>query len=475
VVPVGGGSCVEDVQEEEDVPFTGKQQLYLLVEEPDSSMAARVFSHLILYTIVLSITGFILQTDQNLKGYQVWFILDVGSFVIFLVEYLLRFYACDAFGDQTRLQFVRAAPNIVDLLSIFPVFLLDDVEAIKPFKVLRAIRLIRIFRVFKLSKYSTGMNIMVESVFGSLRPLSILGFLLGIGVILFSSMIYHAERLSCPDVKAMTELRFAEYREECKLTGTGWTQDDHLCCDKRGSADDFESILVASWWSIVTMTTVGYGDKVPRTFLGRCVGAVAMISGIVLISLPVAIVGSKFQQAYEEIELEKAWEKRQQEAWASLQQRQEDREKAHEVEESIELPGVCEADETKTDLLECSQPLSSVGDPSSCAGGAAAGDVSAATNSARAGPSMDAASLGTLKDKLRRLELRRGLSLTAKGQISLLLELFDHLDCVNQRLASLQEKDAALSRCIRKDFAALARAYQSVGRAARLRELGVPG
>jgi hypothetical protein len=73
-----------------------------------------------------------------------------------------------------------------------------------------------------------------------------------------------------------------------------------LCCDDYGAPLDFLSIVAASWWTIVTMTTVGYGDVVPRTALGRVVGALAMLSGILLIALPVSVIGAKFTEAYEE-------------------------------------------------------------------------------------------------------------------------------------------------------------------------------
>eukprot|EP00913_Durusdinium_trenchii_P004386 g4065.t1 len=77
------------------------------------------------------------------------------------------------------------------------------------------------------------------------------------------------------------------------------------CCDEWGAAWEFRSIMDATWWCVVTMTTVGYGDKVPATKLGQFIGALTILSGIVLISLPVAIVGSRFQSAYEECELER--------------------------------------------------------------------------------------------------------------------------------------------------------------------------
>merc|ERR1740121_3098534 len=107
----------------------------------------------------------------------------------------------------------------------------------------------------------------------------------------------------CPDMKALTAAELVLYSSSCSSSGTGWASNGYLCCDvNTGSPNDFESIVSVFWWSMVTMTTVGYGDMAPKTLMGRTIGCFGMISGIVLISLPVAIVGNKFQQAYEILE-----------------------------------------------------------------------------------------------------------------------------------------------------------------------------
>lgn len=65
-----------------------------------------------------------------------------------------------------------------------------------------------------------------------------------------------------------------------------------------GTSTPFFSIPSSMWWAMVTMTTVGYGDDYPVTKLGQLIGMCTMLTGILLIALPVAIVGSEFQEVY---------------------------------------------------------------------------------------------------------------------------------------------------------------------------------
>jgi len=452
--------------------LTVAQQIHLLVEEPESSRLAKLWSQFIIYSIAISITSFVLSSVNELQDTILWFLVDICSFVIFTFEYVVRLLVCNAFGDVTRCQFLRAPGNVVDLMSIVPVFLFEDVQAVKPFKVFRAVRLVRIFRVFKLSKYSTGMNIMAESVMGSARSLAILALLLGIGVMFFSSLIYHTESQWCPATPDMTDAEYIQYREECTELATGWSRDGSLCCDRRAAPDDFRSIATAFWWSMVTMTTVGYGDKVPRTLAGRVVGCLAMVAGIVLISLPVAVVGSKFQEAYEELEIDHY-----------LQQQHQQHQRRIEKSNSLgpfgdtcgplsPVGSVRSSLENDDDDYEASAATckSSNGDGDGDENENENEDDSplpqrlpTTSQSPHAEGSqaqqLEGADVNDLREKLRILEGRRKMPLAARRQVELLLEMFEHLDRVDKRLRTLREKDAELDGCIRQDFAALARAY----------------
>ncbi|CAJ1434777.1 unnamed protein product [Effrenium voratum] len=277
--------------------LTWQQALLLLLEEPSYGLMARLISYLMILAICGSIATFVMESEPTLEDWEGWFILEAISTAIFTVEYLLRLAVCNAFGSPTRLEFIRTTMNVVDVIAILPFFLeliTRSLEVSGPLAVLRVLRLVRIFRIFRLSRYSLGMSVMISSLAASIQPLIILVFFLCIGGTLFSSLMYYAERMYCPDMEKITPEEFLIHQQECK--DASWDSKGQRCCDEFGAAKEFTSIMEC----VVTMTTVGYGDKVPATKLGQFVGGMTILSGIVLISLPVAIVGSRFQRAYEE-------------------------------------------------------------------------------------------------------------------------------------------------------------------------------
>ncbi|CAH1106571.1 unnamed protein product [Psylliodes chrysocephalus] len=122
--------------------------------------------------------------------------------------------------------------------------------------------IIRIMRLFKLTRHSSGLKILIQTFRASAKELTLLVFFLVLGIVIFASLVYYAERIQTnPD-------------------------------------NDFKSIPLGLWWALVTMTTVGYGDMVPKTYIGMFVGALCALAGVLTIALPVPVIVSNFAMYY---------------------------------------------------------------------------------------------------------------------------------------------------------------------------------
>lgn len=257
------------------------------MEYPESSIAARCVALLSVIVILLSIVVFCLETLPQFKHYRVvnstnasdfgtieeddipdfgepFFVIETVCIIWFTSELLVRFAAC-----PDHLKFFKNVMNVIDIFAIIPYFITlgaviadegRSTNQAMSLAILRVIRLVRVFRIFKLSRHSKGLQILGQTIRASMRELGLLIFFLFICVILFSSAVYFAEAET--------------------------------------STTDFSSIPDAFWWAVVTMTTVGYGDMKPKTALGKLVGSMCAIAGVLTIALPVPVIVSNFNYFY---------------------------------------------------------------------------------------------------------------------------------------------------------------------------------
>jgi len=128
--------------------------------------------------------------------------------------------------------------------------------------ILEFFSIIRIMRLFKLTRHSPGLKILIHTFKASAHELMLLIFFLVIGIVIFASLVYYAERI------------------------------------QYNPTNDFTSIPVGLWWAIVTMTTVGYGDMSPKTYVGMFVGSFCALTGVLTIALPVPVIVSNFALFY---------------------------------------------------------------------------------------------------------------------------------------------------------------------------------
>ena len=252
----------------------------------------------------------------------------------------------------TRLRFFLKPFNLVDFAAIFPSYITAIVEAsgsessgpLDQTSFLRVIRLARVFRLFKLSKYSDGMWLLTATLIRSWRALGMLSFFMLISVILFSSIMYFVEKgrfFYCttaavnaspplcllediwdPSIPTLGENMQAPLERCGELATAAYLNSSDFplkCCDGEGfyvwppldsdangclDRSAFDSIFSTAWWCVVTMTTVGYGDSYPVTTEGKILACLTMLSGILILALPITVIGSNFNIEYEKSEAE---------------------------------------------------------------------------------------------------------------------------------------------------------------------------
>jgi voltage-gated potassium channel len=240
---------------------------------PAGGYPSRLVSGALLALIVVNVIAVPLNTVPELSARhaRLFFAVEVVSVVIFTVEYLLRLWvAAEPAGDdraealRLRLGYARSLNGIVDLVAIVPFwigfFLAAD---------LRAILVFRIFRFLKFARYSVGIRSLFDAVYQERRPLAgCLLIFLGTAL-LAASLMYLAEREAQPD--------------------------------------KFGTIPHAMWWAVATLGTVGYGDVVPVTWIGRTINSVAIICAIVMIALPVGIIATAFSQTIHNRDFVASW------------------------------------------------------------------------------------------------------------------------------------------------------------------------
>ena len=241
-----------------------RRRVYELVDVPltEDGTRARLdwFDLSIGVLIVLNVAAVMLETVEPLHRRYLWLFdgFETVSVAVFTVEYVLRLWSCTADPAYRhpvwgRLRFATRPMAVVDLLAILPSYIPN---AWIDFRFLRVLRLLRLLRVLKLGRYSDAVAVLAATVRSKRAELGVMLLILAMLLVLSSGVMYYAEHEAQPQ--------------------------------------HFSSMPAALWWSVITLTTIGYGDVYPVTPIGRVLGGLIAISGIGFVALPTAIMASGF-------------------------------------------------------------------------------------------------------------------------------------------------------------------------------------
>jgi len=228
--------------------------------ELKTSVFKTVVNYLLIALIISNVIAVVLESDTAIgqQYHDFFYYFEAISVSIFLCEYLLRVWSCVEAKNKhkrtnlsRRIRYIFSPMAIIDLLAILP-FFLSLIFAVD----LRTLRLLRIMRILKLSHYFSGFNIFVTVIKKELRSIMAATMVMFFLITIAASLMYTLENKAQPEV--------------------------------------FGSILQAYWWSVVTMTTVGYGDVVPQTGLGKFISVIIMLLGVGIVALPAGLLAARF-------------------------------------------------------------------------------------------------------------------------------------------------------------------------------------
>uniref|UniRef100_A0A668T9W9 BTB domain-containing protein n=1 Tax=Oreochromis aureus TaxID=47969 RepID=A0A668T9W9_OREAU len=262
---------MDDQEDNKDAKLpnmTFRETMWRAFENPHTSTMALVFYYVTGFFIAVSVITNVVETVPcgsvpNQKEvpcgerYTVaFFCMDTACVMIFTVEYLMRLFAA-----PSRYRFMRSVMSIIDVVAILPYYIglvMTDNEDVSGAFV--TLRVFRVFRIFKFSRHSQGLRILGYTLKSCASELGFLLFSLTMAIIIFATVMFYAE--------------------------------------KGSSSSKFTSIPASFWYTIVTMTTLGYGDMVPKTIAGKIFGSICSLSGVLVIALPVPVIVSNFSRIY---------------------------------------------------------------------------------------------------------------------------------------------------------------------------------
>ncbi|CAG5120621.1 unnamed protein product [Candidula unifasciata] len=250
-----------------------KRQVWMLMEYPETSMYAYIVA---VVSVVVTVTAIALLCVETLPGWNTqqcvhgdhpnwadpFFLVETICSVWFTVEFAARLLSC-----PSKVTFFKDFKNLVDLTAVLPYYVaLFNIiskmtcESMKSSASLAFLRVFRLVRIFKLTKHSAGLQVLILTFKASIEGLCLFLVAITVCILVFSSAVYFAE---------------------IGIEGS-----------------KIHSIPDGFWWAIITMTTVGYGDMVPVGPLGKLIGMMCTLTGVLTLAIPVPIITENFNKFY---------------------------------------------------------------------------------------------------------------------------------------------------------------------------------
>ncbi len=236
-----------------DSSSSRRERLYRIIFFTDTEAGQR-FDNWLLVCIVASLVVVMLDSIVEVhRTFGPWLVgLEWMFTALFAAEYLVRLYCA-----PKPLRYAFSFFGLIDLLAILPAFVSLFYGDAQYLLIVRVLRLIRVFRVLKLSPYMKQANFLLTALRGSQQKITVFFVCIATLVTVFGALMYVIE----------------------------------------GPEHGFTSIPKGIYWAIVTLTTVGFGDVVPKTALGQALASLVMITGYSVIAVPTGIFGAELANA----------------------------------------------------------------------------------------------------------------------------------------------------------------------------------
>ena len=228
-----------------DWPENWRHKLHEAIFEAET-LPGKIFDYALIVVIVFSIVLVMLESVASISEHwgKLFRVLEWVITILFSIEYCLRLLCV-----TNRWNYAKSFYGIVDLLSVLPTYLSLLIPGAHTLLIVRSLRLLRIFRLLKLSQYLQEAQTILAALKATRRKIVVFLFALCVIVILLGSLMYVIE----------------------------------------GPKNGFTSIPTSVYWAVVTMTTVGYGDLVPKTVPGQLISVITMLLGYAIIIVPTGV------------------------------------------------------------------------------------------------------------------------------------------------------------------------------------------